>query len=155
ASGERRTVTAVVSRTVINQNTSGKYWYTCRQGDLKPEGCFSPTNERLPIGGTFVENGYEIQCILDNSGYLQFKFSACVPKPNKRYLIGETWEDDQVSFYLLPPTYHMYWFECKADGPYLRVEIRGCVTHDKTRRIALDEVYDFGEYTYVLIKFSG
>ncbi|VDM16919.1 unnamed protein product [Wuchereria bancrofti] len=58
-------------------------------------------------------------------------------KSYERYKIGETWEDEQ----------HMYWFECKADGPYLRVEIGGCVTHDKSRRIALNEMYDFGEYT--------
>lgn len=40
----------------------------------------------------------------------------------------------------------MYWFECKADGPYLKVEIRGCVSHDKTKRIPLNEAYEFGGY---------
>lgn len=124
----------------------GKYWYICSQGELKPQGCFTSTNKRLSIDDTFVENGYEMKCVLDRSGYLQFIFTACVPNTGKRYEIGETWEDEQ----------HMYWFECKADGPYLRVEIGGCVTHDKLRRIALNEAYDFGEYTYqCLKKYNG
>uniref|UniRef100_A0A915Q764 Abnormal cell migration protein 18-like fibronectin type I domain-containing protein n=1 Tax=Setaria digitata TaxID=48799 RepID=A0A915Q764_9BILA len=118
------------------QISRGKYWYTCNYGVLQPKGCFTPSNEQLHIGDKFVENGYEMKCVLDRNGYLQFEFTACVPKSNKRYKIGETWEDEQ----------HMYWFECKADGPYLRVEIGGCVTHDKLRRIKLDEIYEFGEY---------
>ncbi|KAK6105048.1 hypothetical protein QQG55_18730 [Brugia pahangi] len=124
----------------------GKYWYKCNNGMLEPKGCFTPTNNELYIGDKFVENGYEIECVLDKNGYLQFAFTACVPKEGERYKIGETWEDEQ----------HMYWFECKADGPYLRVEIGGCVTHDKSRRIALNEMYDFGEYTYqCLKKYNG
>lgn len=63
---------------------------------LQPQGCFSPTNEQLNIGDKFVENGYEIECILDKNGYLQFAFTACVSKQNNRYKIGETWEDEQV-----------------------------------------------------------
>uniref|UniRef100_A0A8R1Y5K5 Abnormal cell migration protein 18-like fibronectin type I domain-containing protein n=2 Tax=Onchocerca TaxID=6281 RepID=A0A8R1Y5K5_ONCVO len=116
----------------------GKYWYICNDGALQPKGCFTPNRDELYIGDKFVENGYEIECILDKNGYLQFEFSACVPKENERYKINETWEDDQ----------HMYWFECKPDGPYLRVEIGGCVTHNKSRRIKIDEMYDYGEYTY-------
>ncbi|KAL3995646.1 hypothetical protein ACH3XW_26710 [Acanthocheilonema viteae] len=124
----------------------GKYWYKCNNGVLKPQGCFTSTNDQINIGEKFVENGYEIECILDKGGYLQFAFTACIPKPDERYKIGETWEDEQ----------HMYWFECKADGPYLRVEIRGCVIHDKSRRIELNEKYDLGEYTYqCLKKYNG
>ncbi|VDN03331.1 unnamed protein product [Thelazia callipaeda] len=119
------------------QISRGKYWYVCSRGELQPRGCFTANNEQLRIGDKYVENGYELQCVLDR-GYLQFKFTACVPKSNKRYTIGETWEDEK----------RMYWFECKADGPYLRVEIRGCLTHDKSRKLELNEVYDFGEYTY-------
>lgn len=117
----------------------GRYWYTCSNGRLQPRGCFSPTDERIPVSGTFLHNDYEMQCTLDDDGYLQFKFTACISVgDNRRYVIGETWEDQQ----------HAYWFICNQDGPYLRVDIGGCVTHDKKSRIRLDESYDFGEYTY-------
>uniref|UniRef100_A0A0M3HXS0 Sushi domain-containing protein n=1 Tax=Ascaris lumbricoides TaxID=6252 RepID=A0A0M3HXS0_ASCLU len=117
----------------------GRYWYVCSGGELQPQGCFTSKDERIFIYGTFVQNGYEMQCIIGNDGYLQFKFTACVPgNGSRRYLVGETWEDEQ----------HMYWFVCKADGAYLRTDIGGCVSHDKKSRIRLDDNYDFGEYTY-------
>uniref|UniRef100_A0A1I7V942 Secreted protein n=1 Tax=Loa loa TaxID=7209 RepID=A0A1I7V942_LOALO len=71
----------------------GKYWYRCISGALQPKGCFTSTNKQLYIGDKFVENGYEMECILDKNGYLKFAFTACVPKKGERYKIGETWED--------------------------------------------------------------
>ncbi|KHN83348.1 Uncharacterized protein F42A8.1 [Toxocara canis] len=117
----------------------GRYWYECSGGELQPRGCFTPTDERIFIYGTFVHNGYEMQCVIGGDGYLQFKFTACIPENGtRRYVVGETWEDEQ----------HMYWFVCNADGPYLRMDIGGCVSHNKQFRIRLDDYYDFGEYTY-------
>lgn len=44
----------------------------------------------------------------------------------------------------------MYWFECQQDGPSLvKVQVGGCVAHDKSRHLAVGERYDFGEYTSV------
>lgn len=63
---------------------------------LRPEGCFSAKNERLPIGGRYIHNGYELECYMDKDGYLKFRFSACVPANGRRYKLGETWEDNQV-----------------------------------------------------------
>ncbi|VDK41988.1 unnamed protein product [Anisakis simplex] len=118
---------------------SGRYWYVCSNGELKPRGCFTLDDKRIGVGDTFVHNEYEMQCVLGEDGYLKFKFTACIAdKSNRRYVVGESWEDDQ----------HMYWFVCKQDGPYLRVDIGGCISHDKKTRIHLDENYDFGEYTY-------
>ncbi len=75
---------------------SGKYWYECRRGELEPRGCFTTSNERIFIGGKFVENGYEMECIVGDGGYLKFKFSACVPSGQGRFEPGQTWEDGQV-----------------------------------------------------------
>lgn len=116
----------------------GRYWYECINGDLQPRGCFSPTNERINLYGTFVHNGYEMQCIIGDNGYLQYKFVSCVTEDGVRHPVGSTWDDAQ----------RMYWFVCKQDGPYLRLDVGGCFSHDKTRRIPLDESYDYGEYTY-------
>jgi len=123
----------------------GKYWYECKNGELEPRGCFSPTNERLFIGGKYSENGYEMECIVEN-GYLKFKFTACVPEGQGRKAPGESWEDEKK----------MYWFTCKQDGAYLKAEIAGCVSHDKSHRLAIGEKYDFQDYTYECMrKYNG
>jgi len=50
----------------------------------------------------------------------------------------------------------MYYFECRADGPYLRAEIAGCVTHDKTSRIPIGGSSENGDYWYeCLKKYNG
>uniref|UniRef100_A0A7E4ZUS5 Abnormal cell migration protein 18-like fibronectin type I domain-containing protein n=1 Tax=Panagrellus redivivus TaxID=6233 RepID=A0A7E4ZUS5_PANRE len=120
----------------------GKFWYECKRGSLEPRGCFSETNERLFLHQTYVTNGYEVECALDNRNSLIFKFVGCSPDGIRKFKVGETWEDDRK----------MYWFECRADGPYLRIEVGGCLTHDKTRHIKLGERYDFGDYTYECMK---
>lgn len=62
-------------------------------------GCFTPLNERLELYEKFVQNGYEMQCVLEN-GYLQFRFTACISEDGKRHGIGEIWEDERVSIKL-------------------------------------------------------
>jgi hypothetical protein len=116
----------------------GKYWYECRNGELEPRGCFGENDERMFLYQTYMSNGYEIECALDSKGYLGFKFVSCSPDGQQKYKVGQTWEDSK----------RMYWFECKQDGPYLKIEVGGCITHDKTRHIKLGERYDFGEYSY-------
>lgn len=77
----------------------GRYWYECIHGHLRPMGCFTPLNERLELYEKFVQNGYEMQCVLEN-GYLQFRFTACISEDGKRHGIGEIWEDERVSIKL-------------------------------------------------------
>lgn len=40
------------------------------------------------------------------------------------------------------------WYICKEDGPYLRIDIGGCVSHDKKRKLKIDEEYDYNGFTY-------
>uniref|UniRef100_A0A914EQ49 Abnormal cell migration protein 18-like fibronectin type I domain-containing protein n=1 Tax=Acrobeloides nanus TaxID=290746 RepID=A0A914EQ49_9BILA len=123
----------------------GKYWYECRNGELKPMGCFTEKGDRIPILGTYNSNGYVIECAVDERGYLNFKFIGCTDG-TRNYQPGETWEDKEG----------MYWFECKQDGPYVRIQVGGCIAHDKSKRLAIGERYDFGEYTYECQrKFNG
>jgi len=42
----------------------------------------------------------------------------------------------------------MYWFTCKQDGAYLKTEIGGCISHDKSKRIEIGQTYDYQDYTY-------
>jgi len=124
----------------------GRYWYECQNGELQPRGCFSDDKERLFIYGKFNKNGYESQCIIGNDNYLQFKFTACLPEGMGRFEAGQTWEDKDK----------MYWFECKNDDPYLRMDIGGCMTHDGTKRLAIGESYVDGDYWYECQKkFNG
>ncbi len=41
----------------------------------------------------------------------------------------------------------MYWFVCKQDGSYLKTEIGGCISHDKTRHLEVGDKYDYQDYT--------
>jgi len=124
----------------------GRYWYECGNGELQPRGCFSETNERMFIYGKFVQSGYEMQCIIGDDGYLQFKYTGCAPDGLGVFEVGKTWEDNEK----------MYYFECRADGPYLRAEIAGCMTHDKTVRIPIGGSTENGDYWYeCLKKFNG
>ncbi|TKR59780.1 hypothetical protein L596_029405 [Steinernema carpocapsae] len=120
----------------------GKYWYECQNGELAPRGCFSNTNERLFVGGKFVQDGYETQCVLGSDGYLKFEFTGCQSSDGKTHSVGETWEDER----------RMYWFVCRQDGPYVKIDIGGCLTHDKSRRLNLGDSYDLGDYTYKCMK---
>ncbi|CAJ0963375.1 unnamed protein product, partial [Mesorhabditis belari] len=124
----------------------GKYWYTCKRGELWPEGCFTNDNKRINLWGTFIENGYEITCSIDDQNYLVFKTSACLDVDGRRYRLYEQWTDPSGTYY----------WECKPDGPYLKAEVIGCMTHDHSRRIALGESYDEGDYRYECQrKFNG
>jgi hypothetical protein len=123
----------------------GKYWYECHGGELQPRGCFSEKGERIGVNERFVSKGYEIECSLNTQGYLEFRFTGC-SDGQRVYHVGETWEDAQK----------MYFFECRQDGPYVKVEVAGCVSHDKSRRIPLGEQYDFSGYTYECMrKYNG
>ncbi|CAJ0581514.1 unnamed protein product, partial [Mesorhabditis spiculigera] len=124
----------------------GKYWYTCRRGELYPEGCFTEDNQRINLWATYVQNGYEITCALDDKSYLVFKTTACVGPDDRRYRTYDQWVD---------PSQTYYW-QCKPDGPYLKAEVVGCLSHDKTRKLALGESYDYGDYRYECQrKFNG
>uniref|UniRef100_A0A8L8Q1H6 VWFD domain-containing protein n=1 Tax=Heligmosomoides polygyrus TaxID=6339 RepID=A0A8L8Q1H6_HELPZ len=118
--------------------TRGKYWYECQQGRLEPRGCVTDGNRKLNIGTTTEVGNYVAVCELGPDGYLQFRFSACIGEGNRHYGVGETWPDSQ----------NMYYYECQRDGPYLRSQPKGCISHDKQRRIALGQRDDYGDYTY-------
>ncbi|KAH7723293.1 Protein F42A8.1 [Aphelenchoides avenae] len=115
----------------------GKYWYECQNGELVPKGCFAENGDRVELNGRYVSNGYEIQCTQNAAGYLEFRFTGC-SDGERVYHVGDTWENKE----------RMYYFECRQDGPYVKVEVAGCVSHDKSRRIPLGQQYDFGNYTY-------
>ncbi|MFH4973810.1 hypothetical protein AB6A40_000519 [Gnathostoma spinigerum] len=116
----------------------GKFWYICNSGELKPMGCFSSTNERMEIGQSYTQNEYEMRCDLDPEGYLQFKFTACMSYGGQRHTVGETWNDERG----------MYWYSCDQDGPFLKANVGGCMTHDNTKRIKLGEEYEHNGYVY-------
>uniref|UniRef100_A0AC35TYT2 Ricin B-type lectin domain-containing protein n=1 Tax=Rhabditophanes sp. KR3021 TaxID=114890 RepID=A0AC35TYT2_9BILA len=120
----------------------GKYWYVCHNGEFQPRGCFAPKNKRISIGESYVEGGYEMTCVMGSSGFVTFDYSGCVPDGNKRYKVGETWTD----------TLNRYWFACKTDGPYLRIDVGGCVAHDHKTHLAIGEEYDHQGFTYQCMK---
>uniref|UniRef100_A0A0K0EH58 Ig-like domain-containing protein n=1 Tax=Strongyloides stercoralis TaxID=6248 RepID=A0A0K0EH58_STRER len=123
----------------------GKYWYKCEKGTLQPMGCFSNSNKRIKIGDSYVEHGYEMTCILGPQGYLSFNFTHCVPDGVEKYSIGESWIDSHMKS----------WYICKEDGPYLRIDIGGCISHDKKRKLKIDEEYDYNGFTYTCRQKAG
>jgi hypothetical protein len=86
----------------------GRYWYECGNGELQPRGCFSETNERMFIYGKFVQNGYEMQCIIGDDGYLQFKYTGCAPDGLGVFEVGKTWEDNEVGLQCFYCNHHSY-----------------------------------------------
>ncbi|KAK5985466.1 hypothetical protein GCK32_003879 [Trichostrongylus colubriformis] len=126
--------------------TRGKYWYACEKGRLEPKGCVTDSNRKLNIGSTLEAGGYVAVCELGSDGYLQFRFIACIGDDNRHYKVGETWVDAQ----------NMYYYECEKDGPYLKSRPKGCISHDKLRRVAIGQQDDFGDYTYECrLKYNG
>jgi hypothetical protein len=103
----------------------GRYWYECVAGQLEPRGCFDDRKNRLNVNENFVQNGYEMSCVLDTDGYLSFKITACAPDDgSRRYQPGESWNSVNNKF----------WSQCIRDGPYyLRIETGGCITADGQR----------------------
>uniref|UniRef100_A0A0N4ZCQ4 Ricin B-type lectin domain-containing protein n=1 Tax=Parastrongyloides trichosuri TaxID=131310 RepID=A0A0N4ZCQ4_PARTI len=123
----------------------GKYWYKCYNGELKPMGCFSVENKRLKIGESYVQNGYEMTCMLGSEGYPNFNFTHCVPDGETKYKVGSSWIDAN----------NKYWYICRQDGPYLRMDIGGCVAHDKKTKLKIDENFDWNNYTYTCRQKAG
>uniref|UniRef100_A0A0K0EWX5 Ig-like domain-containing protein n=1 Tax=Strongyloides venezuelensis TaxID=75913 RepID=A0A0K0EWX5_STRVS len=123
----------------------GKYWYQCERGNLEPRGCFSNKNMRIRIGEKYVENGYEMTCVLGSEGYLQFNFTHCVPDGIERYGVGESWIDSSMKT----------WYVCKKDGPYLRMDVGGCLAHDKKTKLKIDEDYDYNGFVYTCRQKAG
>ncbi|VDM62736.1 unnamed protein product [Angiostrongylus costaricensis] len=88
----------------------------------------------------FLQSGLEKASILDlgRDGYLQFRYVACVGSGNRHYRVGEQWVDEENTYY----------YECEKDGPYLKGKLKGCISHDKQRKVAIGQQDDYGEYTY-------
>jgi len=92
-----------------------RYWYTCSDGTLLPSGCLDNNHKRLGIGQTYVDNGYEFKCLIDNDQTLYIEFNACVID-GRKIAPGETTSNDK------------FWYTC-AKGPdnTLREEASGCM----------------------------
>jgi len=113
--------------------------YRCENGHLKPMGCFADDRSRLDIDGTFQTRGYVLQCVLDASGDLSFRwvpfgraraacraalaprcrYKACLSEQKQQFGPSESWQDDR------------YWYVCTVHGEYLRPEVGGCVHEGK------------------------
>ncbi|EFP08448.1 hypothetical protein CRE_22728 [Caenorhabditis remanei] len=78
------------------QVTRGKFFYECRRGQLEPLGCLSSTEQKIAIGATFQQDGYEFVCQLGSDGYIEFGYNACVASDGRTYQKGETWTDAKV-----------------------------------------------------------
>ncbi|CAL2031074.1 unnamed protein product [Caenorhabditis brenneri] len=118
--------------------TRGKFYYECRRGQLEPLGCLSSSEQKVQIGSTFQQDGYEFVCQLGSDGYLEFGYSACVATDGRTYQKGETWTDAKNTYY----------YRCRDDGRVVKTTIEGCIAHDKQRRVPLGETDDFNGYTY-------
>ncbi|CAJ0608289.1 unnamed protein product [Cylicocyclus nassatus] len=116
----------------------GRYFYECRAGQLEPRGCVSESNRQLPIGSTIESGGYVARCELGSDGYLQFRYVACVGDDGRHYKVGESWTDAQ----------NIYYYECVPDGPYVKAKPKGCISHNKQKRIPIGQRDDYGDYTY-------
>lgn len=80
-----------------------------------PMGCFADDGSRLDIQGTFKTRGYVLQCILDHTGDLSFKYKSCLSDTQEEFGPNESWQDDR------------YWYICTVNGDHLRPEVGGCV----------------------------
>ncbi|KJH51413.1 hypothetical protein DICVIV_02427 [Dictyocaulus viviparus] len=118
--------------------TRGRYWYECREGRLEPRGCMSKTSQKLNIGEEVEDGEYVAVCELGPDGHLRFRFTACIGSENRHYNPGEQWIDSQ----------NIYYYECEQDGAYLRNQIKGCISHDKQRKILIGQQDDYGDYIY-------
>ncbi|PIC43448.1 hypothetical protein B9Z55_004187 [Caenorhabditis nigoni] len=118
--------------------TRGKFFYECRRGQLEPLGCLSNVEQKVRIGSTFQQDGYEFTCQLGSDGYIEFGYSACVGQDGRTYQKGETWTDAKNTYY----------YRCRDDGRVVKTTIEGCIAHDKQRRVPLGETDDFNGYTY-------
>ncbi|VDM71900.1 unnamed protein product, partial [Strongylus vulgaris] len=50
-------------------------------------------------------------------------------------------------FALIDCSCNIYYYECVQDGPYVKSKPKGCVSHNKQKRVPIGERDDFGDYT--------
>jgi hypothetical protein len=117
-----------------SQVDRGRYWYTCQDGQLAPKGCFADDKTRLNLHETFKSGGYILECVIDASGFLSFRYKGCVSEQGKELAPGDSWEDDK------------YWYSCSTEGDHLRMDIGGCT--DEGKRYNIGETKEKGEFFY-------
>lgn len=105
----------------------GRYWYLCDNGQLVPKGCYSDNRKKLNIWESYISDGYEMTCVLDEQGSLSFQFTACV-KNSSRYLPGDSFSEGK------------WWYTCSKKGDVLALQVSGCVSTDGRKVNIGDEV---------------
>lgn len=107
---------------------TGMYWYTCHcdagKCNLDMQGCLSEKKERLKAGGTYINNGYVIECIEEPKGEYRFKYKGCTSEDGKERPINDSWEDKN------------YWYECTSKNGAVSAEIRGCMDEGKRYNVS-------------------
>jgi len=116
------------------QATLGSFYYECRNGQLVPKGCLSPSG-RTDLGQSFDAKSIRWQCVVNAQGNPSLAHKSCIDNGQERQA-NERWDNGQVVY------------ECKRDGGYVSIEAVGCIG-DGGRKLNLGEKVTVGDLVYV------
>jgi len=102
---------------------SGAYYYTCTAGQLKPAGCMSDTQTKIPIGQSYTLANIQKTCVLKGTD-LTTDCTACVTDDGTVVQKGST--QDAGTIYL----------QCNPNGDSLDLQVGGCISNGA--HVALD-----------------
>lgn len=110
---------------------SGAYYYKCDGGKLVSAGCIDDKSAKVPIGGTFISGHTQKTCILDGSGRLTVKCTACVTDDGKTVTAGQTVDSGSI------------YFNCVQNGEGVDLQVAGCLINGK--RVAVNDKVTSGD----------
>ena len=107
------------------------FWYYCNDGHLKNAGCFAGNRKRLTIDEVYESLNHQIQCIVDKSGFLRLRYTACIMDDQLHYP-QDTWNDAN----------NQTWYRCENSGPTtLQIQVEGCVINEAGDRMRISDEF--------------
>jgi len=112
---------------------TGHFYYKCENGHLAPQGCLDKDQKRVPIGGSFRADNYQLLCKVGSDGFMTTEYDACVIQ-NKVVAPGAVISNNE------------HWYTCEKNGQFVVEQLAGCMNGDK--RLKRKDRYVDGEIVY-------
>lgn len=120
---------------------SGAYYYTCTGGKLVNAGCLDDSQNKVPIGSTFVTGHVQKTCQVDSSGHITTACTACVTDDGKTVTAGSTVDSGMV------------YFNCVQNGEGVDLQVAGCIVNGQ--RVPVDGKVTQGNQVLVCQKTTN